>query len=45
MYLPLFALVGALGALIFFLIYRIVGKYSSHSPSRACEEPDGFGWW
>ncbi len=27
------------------LFYRIVGKYSSHSPSRASEEPDGFGWW
>ncbi|HYX39073.1 MAG TPA: hypothetical protein VE954_38710 [Oligoflexus sp.] len=26
-------------------LYQIVGKYSSHSPSRAGEEPDGFGWW
>lgn len=25
--------------------YRIVGKYSSHSPSRASEDADGFGWW
>jgi len=27
------------------IIYRIVGKYSSHSPSRASEYADGFGWW
>jgi hypothetical protein len=25
--------------------YRIVGKYSSHRPSRAGEDRDGFGWW
>ena len=28
-----------------FVTYRIVGKYSSHSPSRASEDADGFGWW
>jgi len=27
------------------IVYRIVGKYSSHSLSRASEEADGFGWW